>query len=183
MCVVWMVAWLLQGPKINAFEIFSSLSIRLVVIRRHTAQLFTSLIADLRQDINRVSSFSRCLNGTFTWRNCSVKALVSYFRREDLYLLFFSFGLMYHCLNGAISSRKCSIKTPAKWRNSLYVLMKICHQRSNLLGPIFTWQVLNSSLPWAAVWSCHNAILWCFVTSFTDGFSNVSYEDSSILLR
>ena len=31
-------------------------------------------------------------------------------RREDLYLLPFSFGLMYQCLNGAIPSRKCSIK-------------------------------------------------------------------------
>ena len=39
-------------------------------------QSFTSLMADLRQDINRVSSFSRCLNGTFPWRNCSVKTLV-----------------------------------------------------------------------------------------------------------
>ena len=29
------------------------------------AQLFTSLTADLYKDINRVSSFSRCLNGTF----------------------------------------------------------------------------------------------------------------------
>ena len=29
------------------------------------SQSFTSLMADLRQDINRVSSFSRCLNGTF----------------------------------------------------------------------------------------------------------------------
>ena len=40
------------------------------------AQSFTSLMADLRQDINRVPSFSRCLNGTFPWRNCSVKTLV-----------------------------------------------------------------------------------------------------------
>ena len=31
----------------------------------HRSQSFTSLMADLRQDINRVSSFSRCLNGTF----------------------------------------------------------------------------------------------------------------------
>ena len=31
----------------------------------YRAQLFTSLKADLRQDMNRVSSFSRCLNGTF----------------------------------------------------------------------------------------------------------------------
>ena len=30
-----------------------------------------------------------------------------------LYLLFFSFGLMYHCLNGAIPSRKYSIKAPS----------------------------------------------------------------------
>ena len=29
------------------------------------SQSFTSLIADFRQDINRGSSFSRCLNGTF----------------------------------------------------------------------------------------------------------------------
>ena len=29
------------------------------------AQSFTSLMADLCQDINRDSSFSRCLNGTF----------------------------------------------------------------------------------------------------------------------
>ena len=29
------------------------------------AQSFTSLMADLHQDINRVSSFSRCCNGTF----------------------------------------------------------------------------------------------------------------------
>ena len=37
----------------------------------------TSLMADLHQDIHRVSSFSRCLNGTFPWRKYSVKALVS----------------------------------------------------------------------------------------------------------
>ena len=29
------------------------------------SQSFTSLMEDLRQDINRVSSLSRCLNGTF----------------------------------------------------------------------------------------------------------------------
>ena len=40
-------------------------------------QSFTSLMADLHQDINRVSSFSRCLNGTFPWRNCSIKTLVN----------------------------------------------------------------------------------------------------------
>ena len=38
---------------------------------------FTSLKADLRQDLNGGFAFSRCLNGTFPWRKCSVKALVS----------------------------------------------------------------------------------------------------------
>ena len=33
--------------------------------RKLWAQSFTCLMADLRQDINRVSAFSRCLNGTF----------------------------------------------------------------------------------------------------------------------
>ena len=36
------------------------------------SQWFTSLMAELRQDIKRVSSFSRCLNEIFPWRNCSV---------------------------------------------------------------------------------------------------------------
>ena len=45
------------------------LGILLMTLR---AQSFTSLMAELCQDINRVSSFSRCLNGSFPWRNCSV---------------------------------------------------------------------------------------------------------------
>ena len=84
-------------------------------------QSFTSLKADLRQDINGGFALSRCLNGTFPWRKCSVKALV--------------FWLMYQCLNRAIPSRKYSIKTPANWRNSVYVLTEICDQRSKWLGP------------------------------------------------
>ena len=40
------------------------------------AQSFTSLMADLCQDIKRVSSFSRCLNGTFPWSKCSIKTLL-----------------------------------------------------------------------------------------------------------
>ena len=32
----------------------------------YRSQSFTSLMADLREDINRVSSFSKCHNGTFT---------------------------------------------------------------------------------------------------------------------
>ena len=49
-------------------------------------------------------------------------ALVSQLRREDLYLLLFSFGLMHQCLKGAIPSRKCSIKAHTKWRNSVHIL-------------------------------------------------------------
>ena len=40
------------------------------------AQLFTSLKADLRQDIYGGIAFIRCLNGTFPLRNCLVKTLV-----------------------------------------------------------------------------------------------------------
>ena len=50
-----------------------------------------------------------CLEGS-----APLLALVSTLRREDLYLLLFSFGLMCQCLNGAITSKKCSIKAPAK---------------------------------------------------------------------
>ena len=39
------------------------------------AQSFTSLMADLRQDINRVSSFSRCLNGTFPFEGSALLRL------------------------------------------------------------------------------------------------------------
>ena len=50
--------------------------VRAVRLNTSRAQLFTSLMVDLRQDINIVSSFNRCLNGTFPWRNCSAKTLV-----------------------------------------------------------------------------------------------------------
>ena len=36
-----------------------------VEVIKQRSQSITFLMADLRQDINRVSSFSRCLNGTF----------------------------------------------------------------------------------------------------------------------
>ena len=42
---------------------------------------------------------------------------------------------MYQWINGAIPSRKCSIKAPAKWKNSVYVLTEICHNRSKWFGP------------------------------------------------
>ena len=43
----------------------SGISTRNWIFRAQGAQSFTSLTADLRQDINRVSSFIMCLNGTF----------------------------------------------------------------------------------------------------------------------
>ena len=58
------------------------------------SQLSTKLKSDLCQDINEGFAFSRCLIGTFPERKCSVKALVGLLRREDLYLLLFSFGLI-----------------------------------------------------------------------------------------
>ena len=62
---------------------------------------------------------------------------------------------MCQCLNGAIPSRKCSIKAPANWRNSVYVLMEICHQRSKWLGP-------NSSPPNKLTMLRNN--LWKYIT-------------------
>ena len=61
---------------------------------------------DLLQDINGAFTFSRYLYGIFPWRKCSIKSLVNLLRREDLYLLLFSFGLMYQCFNGTIPSRE-----------------------------------------------------------------------------
>ena len=48
----------------------------------------------------------------------------------------FSSELTYQSLNGALPSRESSIKAAAKWRNSVYVLMEIFHQRSKWLGPM-----------------------------------------------
>ena len=48
---------------------------------------------------------------------------------------------MYQCVNGAIPSRKCSIKAPAKWRNSVYVLMEICHHKSKWLDSNKKYQI------------------------------------------
>ena len=41
------------------------ITVDISVVKALRSQSFTSLMADLRQDNNRVSSFSRCLNGTF----------------------------------------------------------------------------------------------------------------------
>ena len=48
---------------------------------------------------------------------------------------------MYQCPNGAVPSRKCSVKASAKWRNIVYVLMEMCHQRSKWLGPKYVFYI------------------------------------------
>ena len=49
---------------------------------------FTSLMADLRQDINRVSPFSRCFNGTFLEGIAQLKPLTQMRRVTNTNLLF-----------------------------------------------------------------------------------------------
>ena len=80
-------------------------------------------MADLCQDINRVSSFSRYLNGTNT----------------NL-----PFELTYQRLNGALPWRKYSIKAPTKWKTSVYALTEICLQWSKQLDPKWSQIKLNS---------------------------------------
>ena len=69
---------------------------------------------------------------------------------------------MYQYLNRAIPSRKCSIKAPAKWRNSIYVLMEICYRTSKLQG---LWPVVmaessrNISFVENKIYLCHQAAL------------------------
>ena len=46
------------GKKLKMF-------ISKIILTPFRAQTFTFLMADLRHDINRVSSFSKCINGTF----------------------------------------------------------------------------------------------------------------------
>ena len=45
----------------------------------------------------------------------------------------------YQSLNAALPSRKCSIKALAKCKHLVYVLMEICLQWSNGLGPSLPW--------------------------------------------
>ena len=95
-------------------------------------------------------------------------------RREDLYLLLFSFGLMYLCLNRAIRSRKCSIKAPAKWRNSLYVLTLDgdLPSKKSMIGPKKrTW---NIALPKMVLikWLITNTVFIFLAFSFESRFIN-----------
>ena len=104
------------------------------------AQSSTSINANLCQVINGGFAINQ-LSELFPWRKCSIKTLVSYLRREHLYLFLVLFGLMYQCLNRAISSRKLFITSPAKWINTVCDLMEIRQQRSKLLGLFYV--ILN----------------------------------------
>ena len=53
---------------------------------------------------------------------------------------------MYQCVNRTIPSNKCPINGHSKWRNSVYVLTEICHQRSKWLGP--RWEKLLITKYW-----------------------------------
>ena len=108
------------------------------------AQLFTSINANLCQVINGGFAINQ-LSELFPWRKCSIKTLVSYLRREHLYLFLVLFGLMFQCLNRAISSRKLFITSPAKWINTVCDLMEIRQQRSKLLGLFYVIMNLESS--------------------------------------
>ena len=59
------------------FSLFVNFVLIWSIIRRPNCLLCTSLKVDLRQDIKEGFVFSRCINGTFPWRKCSVKSLVS----------------------------------------------------------------------------------------------------------
>ena len=63
--------------KVQFFFLIKYISFQTKSVFKLWAQSYTSLMADLCQDMNGGFAFSRCLNGTFTWRKCSSKALVS----------------------------------------------------------------------------------------------------------
>ena len=63
LCLYMSTALLITARRHSTIKLTYVTSVKLPATFR--AQSFTSLMADLRQDINRVSSFSRCLNGTF----------------------------------------------------------------------------------------------------------------------
>ena len=106
------------------------------------AQSYTSLMAELHQDISRISSFSRCpikaaLMGNF---HGGIPPLRYWYtnpnEKSNKHKYVLSSELTYQSLNRALPSRKCSIKAPAKCITSVYVLTEICLQWRKRLGPI-----------------------------------------------
>ena len=66
------------AQQVSIWNFFRELEILQYIARYDIGpKSFTSLKADLSQVINRGFAFNRCLNGTFLWRKCSIKALVS----------------------------------------------------------------------------------------------------------
>ena len=54
------------------------------------------------------------------------------------------------------------LQGPAKWRNSVYVLTEICHQRSKWLGPWFSFHILDKTIGAAILFfgsDCSNYVL------------------------
>ena len=68
------------------------------------AQSFTSLVADNHQDINIVSSFRKCLNGTFPWRNC-INPNKKSNRYKSSLLSYLTKALTEHFLQGNVPLR------------------------------------------------------------------------------
>ena len=71
--------------------------------------------------------FSRCLNGTFSLRKTQ--------KRSFVFVTLLILVNVPMSTEQLFNSKKCSIKAPTKGRNSVYVLMEICHLRSKWLCP------------------------------------------------
>ena len=75
-----------------------------------------------------------------------VFALLSFTnKRRFVFVILFSFGLIYQSLNGAFPSRKCFINEPATWRNfvKMNILMEIYILPSYLDILYNVWKVYN----------------------------------------
>ena len=93
------------------------------------AQSFTSLMVYLHQDLNRVSSSSRCLIEQILEGIVPLKDWYILPKWEYQQVKFFSSELTQQSLNRECLSSKCSTKAPATQRNSVFVLTLIWHQR------------------------------------------------------
>ena len=65
-----------KNPPIKFGSIPANLDRYYVLFMTFGIESFTSLMVNVRQDIKSVSSFIRCHNGTFPFRDCFVSVLV-----------------------------------------------------------------------------------------------------------
>ena len=91
-------------------------------------------MADFRQDINRVSSSSRCLIEQILEGIVPLKDWYILPKWEYQQVKFFSSELTQQSLNRECLSSKCSTKAPAKCNTSIYVLIVICLQWRKWVG-------------------------------------------------